>query len=239
MHIKHTSLLATLILVGSFNASALQLEGGVGNQYPQAKDDHISTVVGVYTSATGNVTSNDLYGTVATLEQSWVGQYGLITSFASDGTYTYQLFEGTDNSSLPSSGVGTDSFTYTYANESGQTDTARLIIDVNADPNPSDVSNSPIARDDINTIIPNEIITVSGDLTTNDSNGNYIQLNSSPSSEYGVLVVSADGIYTYTLYSTAPSVINLKAGEVVTDIFNYQFFANSGESSTAILTVTI
>ncbi|WP_221894890.1 Ig-like domain-containing protein [Bathymodiolus japonicus methanotrophic gill symbiont] len=157
MHIKHTSILAALLLVSSVNVFALQLRGGTtpsvpSNSYPNARDDHISAVAGVYIVAEGNVISNDINGTIATLEQSWVGQYGLITSFDSDGEYTYQLFDSTTNASRPSSGVGIDSFTYTLANESGQTDTARLIIDVNADPNLSDGSSAPIARNDTNTI---------------------------------------------------------------------------------------
>ncbi len=134
MHIKKSPLLTALLLVSSFNASALLLEGGIGNQYPDAKDDHNSAVIGLFPSASGNVSSNDRNGTIATFNGSSVGQYGLITSFDSSGEYTYELFESTDNSSLPPDGVGIDSFTYTYANEFGQTDTARLIIDVNPDP---------------------------------------------------------------------------------------------------------
>ncbi|TXL22725.1 hypothetical protein BMR03_06540 [Methylococcaceae bacterium HT2] len=134
MHIKKSPLLTALLLVSSFNASALLLEGGIGNQYPDAKDDYNSAVIGLFPSASGNVSSNDRNGTIATFNGSSVGQYGLITSFDSSREYTYELFESTDNSSLPPDGVGIDSFTYTYANEFGQTDTARLIIDVNPDP---------------------------------------------------------------------------------------------------------
>ncbi|GFO71537.1 hypothetical protein BJAS_P1137 [Bathymodiolus japonicus methanotrophic gill symbiont] len=97
-----------------------------------------------------------------------------------------------------------------------------------------------------NTAIPNQfdtdnklITSISGDLTTNDSNGKYVQLSRSPASEYGILILSADGTYTYSLYQTSPSVVALKAGEVSMDIFDYQYFALSGESATAKLTITI
>jgi len=68
-----------------------------------------------------------------------------------------------------------------------------------------------------------------------------VQLISSLSSEYGNLVLSSDGKggYTYTISENSPSIINLKTGEVVTDVFQYRYFADNGESSTAKLTVSI
>ncbi|WP_428356623.1 VCBS domain-containing protein [Methyloprofundus sp.] len=239
MHIKHTSLLAALILVSSFDAYAININGAPIASTPRAKDDHISTVIGVFTTATGNVTGNDIYGSIATLEQSWVGQFGSITSFDTAGNYTYQLFASTDSASLPPGGVSYERFTYTYANSSGQTDTAQLIIDVNADPNLTGGSTAPIARDDTNTAIPNKIPTITGNVTNNDTNGDYVVLTSTPSTDYGLFILQSDGSYTYELYETSSIVVALTAGEIVNDEFNYQYFANSGESATAKLTVTI
>lgn len=234
MHIKHT-LLAAVLFASSFNAfSDITII-----RTPQAKNDHISTVVGVFTTATGNVISNDLFGSIADLEQSWVGVFGLITSFDTAGNYTYQLFESIDNSSLPPEGVATEVFTYTLYNDTGLSDTAQLIIDVNANPNVTGGATSPIARNDNATAIPNRIPQVSGDVTTNDSNGSFVQLTSSPSSDFGIMILQADGNFSYDLYTTSPSIIGLKAGEVVADQFTYQYVADSGESSTATLTITI
>ena len=238
MYKKQSSFITALLLASSFDAGALQV-----TRSPEANDDHISTVIGVYTSAEGDVSTNDRFGDRFTLDTSWVGKYGAITEFDSEGEYTYKLFKSTTNASLPSGEAGIDSFTYTYHNDTGLTDTAQLIIDVNADPNASDGSgsgsSSPIARDDNNTIIQNKITEVTGNVTANDSNGNYVQLISSPSSDYGVIVLQSDGSYIYGLYPTSPKVIELKAGEVVTDEFDYQYLANSGESATAKLTVQI
>mgnify|MGYP005623847407 FL=1 len=235
MHIKYTPILAALLLASSFNVRALNIGGAPANNFPNAKNDYKVVVIVEKPSATGNVSDNDLYGTVVTFNQS-AGKYGYLDEIGSGGTYHYTLYSWTDNSSLPDSGSDTDSFSYTLSNDTGLTSNAQLIIQVNENPV---LVGGPIARDDINTVIPNEIIIASGDLTANDSNGNYIQLSSSPSSDYGVLVVSEDGKYNYNLYLTSPNVIDLKAGEVVTDIFNYQYFADNGESSTANLTVTI
>lgn len=133
MYKKHNALLTALLLVSSFEVGAVQI-GGIPATYPLAKDDYISTVIGLYITAEGNVSSNDLNGSVFSIDGSWRGQYGMITSFDSSGEYTYELFASTDATSLPDSGVGIDSFTYTIANERGQTDSARLIIDVTLDP---------------------------------------------------------------------------------------------------------
>ncbi|MCK5354859.1 MAG: VCBS domain-containing protein [Methyloprofundus sp.] len=206
---------------------------------PIAVDDYISTVAGVYVTAGGNVGSNDRYGTIFTLGGSWVGQYGVITSFDSAGEYSYELFSNITNASLPEGGVGIDRFTYTYSNDKGQFDTATLIIDVNADPNSTTGSNTPIARDDNITAIPNKISSVTGNVTNNDSNGDYVLLTSSSTTDYGLLLLNPDGSYTYELYETSTNVIELKAGEVVLDEFEYQYHANSGASTTAKLTVQI
>jgi hypothetical protein len=48
--------------------------------------------------------------------------------------YTYKLYTSTDNSSLPDSGVDTESFSYTLSNDTGLTDNAQLKIQVNINP---------------------------------------------------------------------------------------------------------
>ena len=234
MYTKRSSLLSALLLTSSFSASALQVI-----RSPEANDDHHGVVVGEFTSASGNVSTNDRFGTASILNGSGNGKYGVMSSFESSGEYTYKLFESTTNASLPSGKEDTDSFTYTYQNDTGLTDTAKLIITVSPDPATSSSNNPPIARDDNTTVVQNKVPLVTGNVTDNDVNGDYALLTSSPSSDYGLLVLQSDGSYSYALYETAPSVIELKAGEVVNDDFEYQYHANSGDSATAKLTVQI
>ena len=50
------------------------------------------------------------------------------------------------------------------------------------------------AFDDHVTVVPNKISTVEGDVTTNDKNGSFTELTSSPVSEYGYLVLNSNGV---------------------------------------------
>lgn len=95
------------------------------------------------------------------------------------------------------------------------------------------------AFDDHVTVVPNKISTVEGDVTTNDKNGSFTELTSSPVSEYGYLVLNSDGSFTYTLYENAASVTDLKVGDVITDTFSYTYVADSGQSAVAKLNVQI
>ena len=233
MHKKHSSLLTAFLLTSSFGANALGINGNPSVNKPVAKDDHISTVAGVYTSATGNVGTNDRFGSFFTLNDSWIGQYGAITSFDSAGEYTYELFQGTSNASLPSNGVDTDRFTYTYTNDKGFTDTAELIIEVKAN------STKPVAKDDYNTTIINTSPTVLGDVSINDLYGNFYTITGSRSGEYGSITsFSPEGAYTYTLFDNTVDE-SLPSNGIATDRFEYTYVNAQGETDTAWLTIDI
>ncbi|WP_027158901.1 Ig-like domain-containing protein [Methylobacter luteus] len=96
-----------------------------------------------------------------------------------------------------------------------------------------------VAYDDGITVRPNDVVSVTGNVTANDLNGTSAYLNSSPASEYGTLLFNSDGSFTYTLYKSAPSVNKLAAGEVVKDSFSYTLVDQFGQSATANLNVTI
>ena len=98
---------------------------------------------------------------------------------------------------------------------------------------------SLIARDDHVVAAPNSIPLVTGNVTSNDENGSSVLLTSSPVSEYGVVVLNQDGSFTYKLYENKPSVTDLKVGDVVSDVFEYTYIADSGQSATAKLTIQI
>ncbi|WP_158083040.1 VCBS domain-containing protein [Methyloprofundus sedimenti] len=243
MHIKHISLLAALLLFSSFNVSALSIGGNTGpiktdpapaNSFPDANDDHNSTVVISNTSASGDVSANDFYATSFTLGGSWVGTYGLITAFDSNGEYTYELFDGTTNDSLPSNGIGTDRFQYTCLNATGNSDAAWLIIDVRA----SQIK-PPVAQDDYNSTVVNVLTSATGNVGDNDLNGSIFTLNGSKTGQYGLLTsFTSTGAYTYELYVNTNS-SNLPASGVATDVFTYTYANENGVTDTATLFIDI
>lgn len=215
---------------------------------PFAKNDKATVIITTLPSTSGNVMINDRFGTTITFNGSLAGQYGFLSVPDNTGTYTYTLFDRISNADLPANGIGIETFSYTLEDAEGDTATAQLIIDVNAAPVLIGDDETLIARDDHVTIIPNTNISSAGDIstapitgnvTTNDNNGDFVLLTSTPSTDYGRLVLQSTGHFTYELYDTAQSVIELIAGEVVTDSFTYQYQANSGETTTATLFVQI
>ncbi|NOQ65216.1 MAG: hypothetical protein GQ582_11955, partial [Methyloprofundus sp.] len=214
---------------------------------PIANNDHVSVVINTFPSATGDVLTNDRFGSSINFNGSSAGKYGFLNAPGTSGVFTYTLFESTTNADLPTTGIDTETYSYTLTSANGATDTANLTIDVNADPAFSGGAESPIARDDNVTITPNLLdgdgnvipATINNNVITNDSNGDYVVLSSSPSSLYGTITLEANGDYTYKVYETATSITNLKAGEVVTDTFSYTYFANSGESANAQIIIQI
>ncbi|WP_432742805.1 Ig-like domain-containing protein [Methylobacter sp. G7] len=201
---------------------------------PQAQDDYASVVVGIKPTASVTLSANDRYGSIVTMKGSLLGQYGYVELSGTSVTYT--LYDNSENAKLTAGQVVTDSFTYTYANDVGQSSSARLIVQVAGN------QQTPIAIDDSITLVPtNTVFSVTGDVSTNDSNGTsvFISSNSSPVAAYGKLVLAADGSFTYILNRNAPNVIALKTGEVVNDIFSYTYVDQRGKSANAKLTVTI
>ncbi len=132
------------------NIGPIGTDSGPANNFPNANNDHNVVVIVEKPSATGDVSDNDLYGTIVTFNQS-AGKYGYLDEIGSGGTYHYKLYSWTDNFSLPDSGSDTDSFSYTLSNDTGLTSNAQLIIQVNEN---LVLAYGPIARDDINTVIP-------------------------------------------------------------------------------------
>ncbi len=206
---------------------------------PIANADQASVVINASPVASGNVIDNDRYGTIITFDGSTTGKYGFLSASGTSGQFTYQLFDSTTNADLPETGTDTESFPYTLADTDGKTAQSVLLIDVTADPAFSGGSESPFARDDNATYISNKTSSLTGDVTGNDSNGDYVVLTSPPSTEFGRIVMQSNGTYIYELYETALSIIKLKAGEIVTDQFAYDYFSNAGEKASANLIIQI
>lgn len=133
-------------------------------------------------------------------------------------------------------------FSATFPTQQGSTPTSEPTADQTQTPisgGSVETAKLPLAANDHATIVPNKISVVEGNVVTNDQNGSFVELTSSPVSEYGFLVLNSDGTFTYTLYTNATGVTDLKVGDVVTDIFTYTYIASSGHSAIANLNIQI
>jgi len=155
------------------------------------------------------------------------GKYGVLT-ISSDGTYTYN-----PNSDV----VGTDDFIYTLRDVDGDTDTARLRINVD-----TDIDHVPDAEDDrANAGNQTGPLRYEGNLLTNDDFGGdgpgspkIVNGTGTFDLDYDArLVISSDGDWVLTLPSSVP------ANFVKDYSFNYTIQDADGDRSTAKLTFTI
>lgn len=103
------------------------------------------------------------------------------------------------------------------------------------------------AVDDADSIIAGQTpaASASGNVTTNDLNITYflttnikISLQSSLVGKYGFIQFDSTGKYTYRLYEKSPTILGLKAGELLTEKFVYSV-QSGAQQSTATLTITI
>ncbi len=233
MYKKHKTLLTSLLLFNAFDANAIGINGNSFNK-PIAEDDYISLTINTFTSAEGELSGNDRFGTTYSFNGSWVGQYGQITKFVTDGEYTYEIFSGTTNADLPPSGTGIDRFKYTYTNEKGESDTAWLIIDINADQ-----SQQPVANDDYISLVIDTFVSAEGDLSGNDRFGSTFTFNSSWVGQYGAIIKSdSNGEYTYQLFENTTN-DSLPSNGVGIDRFQYTYTNARGNSDTASLIIDI
>jgi VCBS repeat-containing protein len=220
--------------IGQSDSARIVIEVTGNQKVPVAVDDYASVTVGVNPSTTVNLTNNDLYGKVITINSSTSGQYGyLSTGAVGDGAYTYTLYDNDINSNLASGQVVEDVFTYTNANELGQQASARFIIKVTGN------KEAPIAEDDYASVVVGTKPSATGNLSSNDRNGSIITINGSTAGRYGFLALTGTtGAYTYTLYDNSTNV-NLAAGQSVTDVFTYTYTNEIGQSASASLTVQV
>ena len=197
---------------------------------PDAKNDIGSVIIGINSTWSGNVIDNDEHGDSVEFKKL-VGVYGRLDSVNSSGAYTYTVNTGID---LAPGEVVQDVFPYTFRNTTGQSDDAKLIIDISLD------QSRPEAVNDQFSLAQNTTSLVTGNVTGNDRGGDSVLLTGSLVGEYGFLIVDSGGGFTYTLDENAPKVLALAAREVVTEVFNYEYRnIFNGLSDTAQLTIQI
>ncbi|MBW4487728.1 MAG: tandem-95 repeat protein [Trichocoleus desertorum ATA4-8-CV12] len=129
-----------------------------------------------------------------------------------NGSFTYQA---------PTNFSGTDSFTYTAADPSGDTGSATVIVTVNP------INDRPTATPDAVTTNEEEAVTI--DLTDNvsDVDGDVLTFATATNPRNGVVANNGDGTFTYT-----PNVDFFRS-----DSFTYT--VNDGRGGTAASTVVI
>ena len=96
-------------------------------------------------------------------------------------------------------------------------------------------SNQLRAQEDFATIVADSVpaVPVTGNVMTNDSNGAFATLTSSPASKYGTIIFNGDGSFSYNVYPNIPEVMALKPGDVLFDRFNYAYAENQGNGAIA------
>jgi subtilisin-like proprotein convertase family protein len=185
------------------------------NDAPNAVDDSVSTPQD--TPIVIAVLSNDTDVDLDTLSIESFGQGTIGTVFDNgDGSLTY----------TPAGTVGNDSFIYTISDGNGGTDTATVNVTVTR------VNNAPVAQDD--TYVTDEdtqlVVNAPGVLgNDSDADGDPLTaiLVSGPSD--GVLVLNADGSFTYTPNSNFNG----------SDSFSYKANDTIDDSNVAMVNVTI
>ena len=183
------------------------------NDAPAAADDRVTT--NEDTPVSGNVLANDgdVDGTTLTAIQV-AGPANGILALNADGTFTY-----TPNANTH----GIDSFTYRASDGTATSDIATVTITVNP------VNDAPEAAEDA--FVTTEDVAVSGNVLSNDNDldGDTLTAAAGTGPSNGVLVLNADGSFTYTPNQNFSG----------TDGFTYTVSDGQGGSGSSTVTITV
>nr|WP_244773258.1 VCBS domain-containing protein [Alysiella crassa]UOP07063.1 VCBS domain-containing protein [Alysiella crassa] len=150
-------------------------------------------------------------------------------------TYTYDPVP----QEHPSNEPVTESFPITVTDKAGKTAVETLDIAI--------TDSLPAANDDKAEITEDAASnTVTGSLKVNDDFGVDGEAATNPftpvenaKGQYGSFTIAADGTYTYVLNNEQKEVSDLNKGDTLVDTISYTITDGDGDTSTAILTVTI
>ncbi len=198
---------------------------------PQAKDDLTSLVIGVQTTATGNVIDNDLNSDKVTINDTLIGEYGAL-QLNSSGEYTYTLFPGGSNfDDLEQETEVKDVFKYTAFNQNNEQSIAKLTIQLVTKPNAV-----PSALNDTASLVIGVQTDAVGNVISNDFNVTGVIINGSLIGKYGALELKTTGEYTYTLFQGSNDILE---NDKKNEIFSYTAFNAVNEQATATLTIEL
>ena len=226
------------------SASSLVVTVTGTNDGPQAFADVAAVKEDGTTTATGNVLTNDKDVDVGDALQvasasvgTFVGTYGNLTLNANGG-YSYALNNGAANvQSLRGGQQVTDSFANT-ATDGLATSASSLMVTVTG------TNDAPVAFADVAAVKEDATLTATGNVLTNDKDvdqGTVLSVATAGTytSQYGTLVIAANGGYTYTLNNNAAVVQKLGVGQSVTDVFAYTVKDDDVASLTATANLSI
>ncbi|WP_313387320.1 VCBS domain-containing protein [Achromobacter aegrifaciens] len=103
------------------------------------------------------------------------------------------------------------------------------------------IDTAPVAKDDTAGITEDTIAPINGNVLTNDALGadSVTAVIKTGDAKYGKLVDNGDGTWSYQLNNSLPAVQGLKAGQLLTETIHYTVTDADGDSSDAVLTITI
>ncbi len=204
---------------------------------PQANDDFAALAIGIQTSVTGSVISNDLNSERVNIKGSLIGKYGVL-SLSSSGEYTYTLFqEGTDIDLLEPEDQVKDVFTYVALNTNNEQSAATLTIELIS--KVDSTASKPTAINDTASLVIGVQKTATGNLINNDFNITGVTVNGSLIGRYGALELATTGEYTYTIFESGEGIESLATNQRVTETFNYTGFNTINQQSSAQLIIEL
>ncbi|AZD06986.1 T1SS secreted agglutinin RTX [Pseudomonas chlororaphis] len=151
-------------------------------------------------------------------------------------SYSYTLVGNDIHSAADGANNLSEHFTVLASDSNG--DSASNSLDINI------TDDVPQAFNDSNGVASESLLTLSGNVLTNDVQG-ADRVPSGPitagtfNGTYGTLVLAADGTYTYTVHTSDPAFLALQGGGSGTDSFTYTLTDADGDSSTANLVLQV
>ena len=205
--------------------------------------DHLDvlTVAGVAAGPAGGPLAANVGATIS-------GTYGSLT-LNSTGGYTYTLDDtDTDTNALAQGASASDVFSYTVKDLAGATSTATLTITItgsNDSPvvtsSTTDASGTVIEAGDLDdgTDVAGTPA-ASGTLTSSDVDADATATWSiAGASAYGVMAITAAGVWSYTLNNGLAATQGLKEGQSVSESFTATVTDDFGATATQVVTVTV
>ncbi len=207
------------------------------------------TVVPGTPSATGTVSSSDVdTAATATWSGNATGTYGSLVITAA-GTWTYTLDNNDiDTQAIKEGATATDTFTTTVTDDKGATATETITITVTGT-NDSPVVTTATGQDtgsvteagnlDNGTVVPGTP-SATGTVSSSDvDTAATATWSGNATGTYGSLVITAAGVWTYTLNNNDVDTQAIKEGATATDTFTTTVTDDKGTTATETITITI
>lgn len=199
-------------------------------------EDGVLAMAGALLANDGDVDAGDILR--VTTVGNHAGRFGTL-SVAADGTYSYALANESDAvQTLAAGQVVTETFDYAIADAAGAGAASTLTLRIVG------TNDGPVAADDAAALQEDGAPAVAIHLLGNDSDrdaGDRLAVTTTGTfaGAYGILTVDAAGGASYVLANDSAQVQALRAGQQVTDRFQYAIADVAGAGAQAWVTITI